>query len=125
MIHMPSCACMLSRFSCGLLFATPWTTACQAPLSMGFSRQEYWSGLPSFPPRALPDLCFSCLLHLQADSLPLVPPGRPFLQPLNSAVEDNKFTEDFQENFIYKNRQWYEFHCHSFLTLLSISEIKF
>ena len=53
------------------------------------------------------------------------PPGRPFLQPLNSAVEDNKFTEDFQENFIYKNRQWYEFHCHSFLTLLSISEIKF
>ena len=32
-----------------LLFATPWTTACQAPLSMGFPRQEYWSGLP-FPP---------------------------------------------------------------------------
>ena len=31
------------------LFATPWTVACQAPLSMGFSRQEYWSGLP-FPP---------------------------------------------------------------------------
>ena len=30
-------------------FATPWTVACQAPLSMGFSRQEYWSGLP-FPP---------------------------------------------------------------------------
>ena len=30
------------------LFATPWTVACQAPLSMGFSRQEYWSGLP-FP----------------------------------------------------------------------------
>ena len=29
------------------LFATPWTVACQAPLSMGFSRQEYWSGLPS------------------------------------------------------------------------------
>ena len=31
-----------------LLFATPWTVACQAPLSMGFSRQEYWSGL-AFP----------------------------------------------------------------------------
>ena len=31
------------------LFATPWTVACQAPLSMGFSKQEYWSGLP-FPP---------------------------------------------------------------------------
>ena len=37
---------MLSRVR---LFATPWTVACQAPLSMGFSRQEYWNGLP-FPP---------------------------------------------------------------------------
>ena len=36
---------MLSRFSCVQLFATPWTTAHQAPLSMGFSWQEYWSGL--------------------------------------------------------------------------------
>ena len=36
------------------LFATPWTEACQAPLSMGFSRQEYWSGLPWPPPGNLP-----------------------------------------------------------------------
>ena len=41
---------MLSRFSCVRLFATPWTVAHQAPLSMGFSRQEYWSGLPYPPP---------------------------------------------------------------------------
>ena len=41
---------MLSRFSHVLLFATPWTVAHQAPLSMGFSRQEYWSGLPYLPP---------------------------------------------------------------------------
>ena len=34
---------------------TPWTTACQAPLSIGFSRQEYWSGLPSASPGDLPD----------------------------------------------------------------------
>ena len=34
---------------------TPWTVARQAPLSMGFSRQEYWSGLPCSPPRDLPD----------------------------------------------------------------------
>ena len=34
--------------------ATPWTVACQAPLSMGFSRQEYWSGLPSPSPGDLP-----------------------------------------------------------------------
>ena len=39
---------MLSRLSCVRLFVTPWTGACQAPLSMGFSRQEYWSALP-FP----------------------------------------------------------------------------
>ena len=37
------------------LFATPWTAAHQAPLSMGFSRQEYWSGLPFPPPGDLPD----------------------------------------------------------------------
>ena len=37
--------CMLSHFSCVRLFVTLWTVACQAPLCMGFSRQEYWSGL--------------------------------------------------------------------------------
>ena len=37
---------MLSRFSCVWLFATLWTVVCQAPLSMGLSSQEYWSGLP-------------------------------------------------------------------------------
>ena len=38
--------CTLSRFSHIQLFVILWTTACQAPLSMRFSRQEYWSGLP-------------------------------------------------------------------------------
>ena len=47
---------MLSRFSCVRLFETLWTVAHQAPLSMGFSRQEYWSGLPCPPPGDLPDL---------------------------------------------------------------------
>ena len=41
---------MWSRFSCVRLFATPWTVGCPAPLSMGFPRQEYWSGLPCPPP---------------------------------------------------------------------------
>ena len=41
--------CVLNRFSHVQLFVTPSTVECQAPLSMGFSRQEYWSGLP-FPP---------------------------------------------------------------------------
>ena len=48
--------CVLSRFSRVSLFLTPWTAAHQAPLSMGFSRQEYWSGLPCPPPGDLPDL---------------------------------------------------------------------
>ena len=46
---------MLSRFSRVQLFATPWTVAHQAPLSTGFSRQEYWSGLPCPPPGDLPN----------------------------------------------------------------------
>ena len=44
-----------SRFSRVRLFATPWSVACQAPLSMGFSRQEYWSAFPCPPPGNLPD----------------------------------------------------------------------
>ena len=46
---------MLSRFSCVQLFATLWTVACQAPLPMGFSRQDYWSALPCPPPGQLPN----------------------------------------------------------------------
>ena len=49
------CYAVLSCFNCVRLFATPWTVACQAPLSMGFSRQEYWSGLPCPSPGDLPD----------------------------------------------------------------------
>jgi len=46
---------MLSHFSRVQLFATLWTVACQASVSLGFSRQEYWSGLPCPPPRDRPD----------------------------------------------------------------------
>ena len=49
------CMCMLSPVSRVRLFATLWTVACQAALSMGFSRQEYWSGLPFPSPGDLPD----------------------------------------------------------------------
>ena len=47
--------CMLSHFSRALLFATLWTAAGQAPLSLAFSRQEYWSGLPCPSPGNLLD----------------------------------------------------------------------
>ena len=42
-------------FGCTRVFANPWTTACQAPLSMEFSSQEYWRGLPFPDPGDLPD----------------------------------------------------------------------
>ena len=62
--------------SCPTL-ATPWTVACQAPLSMGFSRQEYQSGLPFPSPGDLPDPGIKLRsLALQADSLPSEPPGK-------------------------------------------------
>ena len=59
------------------LFVTPWTVAHQAPLSMGFSRQEYWSGLPFPSPRDLPDPGIEHRsLILQADALPSEPPRK-------------------------------------------------
>ena len=61
------------------LFATPWTIARQAPLSMGFSRQEYWSGLPFPSPGDLPDPGIELWSHaLQADALTSEPPGKPW-----------------------------------------------
>ena len=50
-----ACACMLSRFIRVQLFVTVRTVAYNAPLSIGFSRQEYWSGLPFPPPGDLPN----------------------------------------------------------------------
>ena len=51
----PTYVCTLSRFSHVRLCATPWTVAHQVPMSKGFSRQEYWSGLPFPSPGYLPD----------------------------------------------------------------------
>ena len=72
---------VLSCFSRVQLFATPWTVAHQAPVSMGFSRQKYWSGLPFPPPEDLPDPGIKPMSPvfpaLQADSLPPEPPGKP------------------------------------------------
>ena len=60
------------------LFVTPWTVACQAPLSMEFSRQEYWSGVPFPSPGDLPDPGIEPWCPaLQADSLSSEPPGKP------------------------------------------------
>ena len=71
--------------------AAPWTVACQVPISMGFSRQEYWSGLPLPPPGDLPDPgTESRSPSLQADSLPSEPPGKSMflVESENKALKD-------------------------------------
>ena len=70
---------LLSHFSHVRLFMTLWTVACQAPLSVEYSRQEYWSGLPCPPVGHLLDPGIQPRSPtLQVDSLPSEPPGKPF-----------------------------------------------
>ena len=68
----------VKSLSCVRLFVTPWTVAYKAPLSMEFSRQEYWSGLPFPSPGDLPDPGIKPKSPaLQTDALPSEPPGNP------------------------------------------------
>ena len=100
-------AAVLSRSVVSDFFATPWTVAHQAPLPMGFSRQEYWSGLPCPPPRDLPNpglphcrQILSCLSHqgrtrgCRRPHLAVGTPAQcPFganLGPWSEAVSDNQ-----------------------------------
>ena len=81
----PKVRIVLNHLSCVPLFATLWTVAHQAPLFMGFSRQEYWSGLPCPPPGNLPDpgikpVSLRSSANWRVDSLPLAPPGKPLVQ---------------------------------------------
>ena len=96
--HLPLypwvCVCVLSCFSCVRLFSMLWTIAHQASLSMGFFRQEYWSGLPCPSPGIIPtqglSLSLLCLLHWQAGSLLLASPEKPNIAILfsRSVVSD-------------------------------------
>ena len=79
------CMCMLSRI---WFFATPWTVTSQAPLSMEFSRQEYWSGLPFLPPRDLPI------------------PGREPMSLASSALAGRFFTTSTTGTPYRKNISW-------------------
>ena len=73
------------------LFGTTWTVAHQASLSMGFSKQGYWSGLLCLPPGDHPNPRITpsslSLLHWQEDSLPLSVPGKPYLTYQFSSVQ--------------------------------------
>ena len=81
---------MLSHFSSVRLFETSWTCSPSGPLSMGYSRQECWSGLPFPSLRDLPDPGIKPtslgLLGWQADSLPLAPPGKPGFRSHSSSL---------------------------------------
>ena len=80
--------------SCPTL-ATPWTVACQAPLFLGFSRQEYWSGLPFPSPGDLPQLGIEPRSPaLQADSLPTELQGKPRLSYLKWYLVDSYCCEN-------------------------------
>ena len=75
------CVCMLHHFSHVSLFVILWTVACQAPVSMGLSREEYWSGLPCPPAGDLPNPGIEPMSPvvpaLQTESLRLSHQGSP------------------------------------------------
>ena len=81
LLSMRLCVCIAQ--SCLTLW-DPWTVACQVPLSMGFSWQEYWSGLSVPSPGDLSDPGIKPRSPTwQADSLPPEPPGKPHLRLCN------------------------------------------
>ena len=96
--------------SCVRLFATPWTAAYQAPPSMEFSRQEYWSGLPFPSPGDLPNPGIEPgSPALQADAVLSEPPGKPllvkmtgpeFTPPLKNRANRSALHELITENIV-------------------------
>ena len=70
---------MFMHAQCVWLFATPWTVTCQAPLSVEFCRQDYWSGFPFPPPGNLPDPGIQPMsLALAGGFCTTEPPGNPY-----------------------------------------------
>ena len=99
--------CILSHFSHIRLFATLWTVACQAPLSMGFSRQEYWSGLLWPPPGYIPDPGIEPISlvspALQAGFYPLIHLGNPTYVHICQQI----WTESVRrKNDSFQKRKW-------------------
>ena len=95
---------MCSVLSQVRLFAILWTVACQAPLSMEFSRQEYWSGLPFPTPGTLPD------------------PGIKLKSPASPELQVDSFTAEPLGKF--SNFSVYSLICINYLTSLSFPKHK-
>ena len=103
-------ACVLSRFSCVRLFATLWSVVRQAPLSMEFSRQEYWSGLPFPPPGDLPNPGIEPRSPtLQADSSQ----GKPKNTELGSLslLQGIFWTQDLNRGLLHCRQILYHLSC--------------
>ena len=78
----------------------PWTVAHQAPPSMGFSRQEYWNGLPFHSPGDLPDQGIEpSSLTLQADALTSAPPGKPLNKRIQFLRKSPIETQNFRSKY--------------------------
>ena len=95
---MHQCKCMLFLlFSCSVMFnsfATPWTVAHQAPLSIGFPRQEYWSELPFPSPGDLPDPEIEPTSPAPAGGfLTTKPPGKPIHVHLDKCICINPYIQ--------------------------------
>ena len=99
-------------FSCVQLFETPWTTTCQAPLSMGFSRQEYWSGLPC----PSPEDCTHPRIEFTSPALAgrfftSELPGRPMCIRHSGLNQINHFTaSSWVKLAFFKNYMWCSLH---------------
>ena len=104
------CACKVTSVVSDSV--TLWIIARQAPLSMGFFRQEYWSRLPFPPPGNLPNSGIEpllCFLHWQVDSLPLVPPGHTFPVAYFHHLFIQMVTDSLNEVFISPHQFSYTF----------------
>ena len=126
-IHLAAGACMLSPFSHVRLFVTLWTVAHQALLSVGFSRQEYWSGLPCPPPGDLPNPGIE-LVSLMSSALA----GRFFTTRANWEVPCSryqyfisvlwdKFSITWMYHFVYPFISWWTFWL-LYKTLFALTE---
>ena len=92
--HTHTCVCVLSHVQ---FFVTPWTVACQAPLSMGFSTQKYWSGLPCPPPGDLHDAGMEPTSPAsQVNSLLLNHPGSIFLRSHRFSSNQRLFFQGYR-----------------------------
>ena len=89
------------------LFVTPWTVAYQASLSIGFSRQEYWSGLPFHSPVDLPNPGIEPVSPtFQADALPSEPPGKQLVTFKSlSHLPPLKLTHGKSNNFYFTDEE--------------------